>query len=75
VESAPRAYKLKVSNAAPPISTMTGTSPFISALTRIAAALQPDHAMTLLLISGVAWIAAFLGFAIAYGPLLLKPRL
>jgi hypothetical protein len=26
VESAPRAYKLKVSNVAPPISTMTGTS-------------------------------------------------
>jgi len=48
---------------------------FISALTRIAAALQPDHAMTLLIISGVAWIGAFLGFAIAYGPLLLKPRL
>jgi uncharacterized protein involved in response to NO len=29
----------------------------------------------LLLISGIGWIAAFLGFAIAYGPLLLKPRL
>jgi len=27
VESAPRAYKLKVSNAAPPISTSVGTSP------------------------------------------------
>jgi hypothetical protein len=26
VESAPRAYKLKASNAAPPISTITGTS-------------------------------------------------
>jgi hypothetical protein len=26
VESAPRAYKLKAGNAAPPISTMTGTS-------------------------------------------------
>ena len=48
---------------------------FLSALTRIAAALQPDHPTTLLLISGIGWIAAFLGFAIAYGPLLLKPRL
>jgi hypothetical protein len=27
VESAPRAYKLKASNAAPPISTITGTCP------------------------------------------------
>jgi len=45
-----------------------------SALIRIAAALQPRYAMTLLAASGVAWIAAFLGFAIAYGPLLTKPR-
>jgi uncharacterized protein involved in response to NO len=45
-----------------------------SALIRIAAALEPRYAMTLLAASGVAWIAAFLGFAIAYGPLLTKPR-
>jgi hypothetical protein len=30
VEAAPRAYKLKASNAAPPISTMTGTSRHIN---------------------------------------------
>jgi uncharacterized protein involved in response to NO len=47
----------------------------ISALTRIAAALEPPNSLTLLSLSGIAWIIAFLGFAIGYGPMLLKSRL
>jgi uncharacterized protein involved in response to NO len=29
----------------------------------------------LIYISGVAWTAAFLGFAVSYGPALIRPRL
>lgn len=46
-----------------------------AAAARIAVALYPQWTMTLMPFAGVAWILAFLGFAIAYGPALLKPRL
>lgn len=46
----------------------------VSAFSRIVASLDPGHAMSLLLLSGFAWIVAFLGFAIGYGPLLTRPR-
>jgi uncharacterized protein involved in response to NO len=35
---------------------------------------MPAWNMPLLHLSVVAWSAAFLGFAIVYGPLLLRPR-
>jgi uncharacterized protein involved in response to NO len=38
----------------------------IAAITRICAALEPDHAVALLAIAGASWTFAFLGFAIAY---------
>src|SRR5271156_3308534 len=38
VDSAPRAYRLKVGNACPPISTSNGTSPRIEARSQIIAA-------------------------------------
>jgi uncharacterized protein involved in response to NO len=42
----------------------------VAAVTRVCAALEPGHAHILLPISGVAWVLAFLGFAVAYAPLL-----
>lgn len=41
--------------------------------TRIGAAIH-DSDQTLMLISGVCWVIAFLGFAIYYAPLFLQPR-
>jgi uncharacterized protein involved in response to NO len=45
------------------------------AILRIVAALLPQHAAVLLLASGCIWSAAFVGFAVTYGPYLLAPRL
>ena len=46
----------------------------LAALTRILAALWPAWMMPLIHIAAVGWIAAFAGFAILYGPVLLRPR-
>jgi uncharacterized protein involved in response to NO len=46
----------------------------IAAVARICAALDPDHAIPLLMVAGVAWTVAFLGFALAYAPLLCRAR-
>lgn len=46
----------------------------VAALTRIGATLWPDHWSALSLAAGGAWCAAFLGFALLYGPMLLRPR-
>jgi uncharacterized protein involved in response to NO len=46
----------------------------VGALARIGAAMMPALGVLLLHLSVVAWSAAFLGFAIVYGPLLLRPR-
>ncbi len=45
-----------------------------AALLRVGASLLPALYQPLLMISGIAWIAAFLGFAAVYGPMLLRPR-
>ena len=45
-----------------------------AAVLRIASALVPELTLTLIPAAGVAWIVAFLGFALAYGPLLALPR-
>lgn len=47
----------------------------LSALARIGAALEPKGAALLLHVAGIAWAAAFLGFALAYWPVLMRPRL
>jgi uncharacterized protein involved in response to NO len=47
---------------------------FIAALIRIIAALVPHQAAPLLIASSLAWSAAFLGFAVFYGPYLMRPR-
>lgn len=46
----------------------------IAALARICAALDPIHSVPLLTVSGIAWAAAFFGFALAYAPLLCRMR-
>jgi uncharacterized protein involved in response to NO len=44
----------------------------LAALARIAAALMPEQTMLLLPLAALLWIAAFLGFAVFYGPLMLR---
>jgi len=46
----------------------------VAALARICAALEPGHAVPLLMASGIAWTFAFFGFAVAYAPLLCRAR-
>jgi uncharacterized protein involved in response to NO len=46
----------------------------IAALSRVAAVLAPDHSDALLHIAASAWVVAFFGYALAYGPLLLGLR-
>ena len=46
----------------------------VAALARICAALEPAHSTPLLTIAGLAWAAAFLGFALVYAPLLCGTR-
>ncbi len=45
----------------------------LAALARICAALAPEWMTVLLMISGAAWVSAFAGFALAYGPALCRP--
>lgn len=46
----------------------------VAAMARICAALEPAHAVPLLTVAGLAWAAAFLGFALVYAPLLCSAR-
>jgi uncharacterized protein involved in response to NO len=46
----------------------------VAALARVCAALDPAFSTPLLTIAGLAWAAAFLGFAAAYAPLLCSTR-
>ena len=46
----------------------------VAALARIAASLMPQSSDWMLHVAAFAWAVAFLGFVVAYGPLLLKPR-
>ena len=48
------------------------TAVLTAALVRIAAAFVPD--LLLIQIAGGAWSAAFLGFALAYGAALTRPK-
>lgn len=43
-------------------------------LARLAAGLWPDHATLLHMLSALAWIAAFSGFALVFGPAILRRR-
>jgi uncharacterized protein involved in response to NO len=46
----------------------------IAALARICAALDPAYSIPLLTIAATAWAGAFIGFALAYAPLLCRAR-
>jgi len=46
----------------------------VAAVTRICAVLEPQHSEILLHVAGFTWAAAFLGFAVAFGPLLLGSK-
>jgi uncharacterized protein involved in response to NO len=46
----------------------------LAAVLRIASALAPEYSVALIPAAGIAWVAAFLGFAAAYGPMLAAPR-
>ncbi len=45
-----------------------------SAVVRIAGSFAPDWYQVMLLVSALAWSGAFLGFAVAYGPILCRQR-
>jgi uncharacterized protein involved in response to NO len=49
-------------------------SVIVAALARVCAALEVDHTQALLAVSGIAWAAAFLGFAAAYSVAFWSPR-
>lgn len=57
-----------------PVTTAIYAGVILAAVLRIASALAPQHTMLLLPAAGIAWIAAFLGFAAVYGPMLAQPR-
>jgi uncharacterized protein involved in response to NO len=44
----------------------------VAALSRICAVIHPAQSDPLLHVAALAWVAAFLGFAFAYGPILLS---
>jgi uncharacterized protein involved in response to NO len=46
----------------------------VAVIARATAGLWPGHASVLHMVSGGAWIAGFAGFALLYGPLLMRQR-
>ena len=45
-----------------------------AAIARIGAVILPAWSMALLYVAALAWVAAFFGFAVCFGPLLMRPR-
>jgi uncharacterized protein involved in response to NO len=45
-----------------------------AAIARIGAVILPAWSMPLLYVAALAWVAAFFGFAVCFGPLLMRPR-
>jgi uncharacterized protein involved in response to NO len=60
--------------AASPAAQAIYPAVIIAALARIRAALHPVWSQSLLHIAAFAWAAAFVGFAVAFGPLLIGER-
>jgi uncharacterized protein involved in response to NO len=46
----------------------------IALAARVAMTLLPAYAVTLMHVAAFAWIAAFAGFLVIYGPMLMQPR-
>ncbi|CAL8976344.1 hypothetical protein RHODGE_RHODGE_01105 [Rhodoplanes serenus] len=59
---------------APPSTRLVYGAVLAAAALRIAAGLLPEMATPLLWAAGLAWVAAFWGFCLVYGPLLVRPR-
>jgi len=59
---------------ASPATQLIYAAVVVAALARICAVLEVDHTGALLMIAGIAWAAAFLGFAAAYSVALWSPR-
>ena len=59
---------------ASPATVVIFVSVIVAAGLRIAAALYPQGTMILVPLAALGWIAAFLGFVVVYGPMLLTPR-
>jgi uncharacterized protein involved in response to NO len=47
----------------------------VAAIARVMAAMKPEWSLPLLHVSALAWVAAFGGFGMLYGPMLLRDRL
>ena len=59
---------------ASPTTHLIYASVIVAALARVCAALEVDHTSALLAVAGIAWAAAFLGFAAAYSVAFWSPR-
>jgi uncharacterized protein involved in response to NO len=59
---------------ASPATHLIYASVVVAALARVCAALEVDHTGALLAVAGIAWAAAFLGFAAAYSVAFWSPR-
>ncbi|MCB1489103.1 MAG: NnrS family protein [Bauldia sp.] len=47
----------------------------VAVICRLASPFLPDASMMLLTLAGLGWVAGFMGFAVVFGPMLLRPRL
>ena len=61
--------------AAPRSTQLLYAAVILSAVLRILTALLPSFSQPLLWAAAIAWVAAFWGFCVIYGPMLLRPRL
>jgi uncharacterized protein involved in response to NO len=59
---------------ASPATQLIYAEVIIAALAHVCAVLETDHTGPLLVVAGIAWAAAFLGFAAAYGAAFWSPR-
>lgn len=59
---------------ASPATHLIYASVIVAAVARVCAVLEIDHTGALLIVAGIAWAAAFLGFAAAYSVALWSPR-
>jgi len=61
--------------AAPRSTQLLYAAVILSAVLRTLTALLPSFSQPLLWVAAIAWVAAFWGFCVIYGPMLLRPRL
>ena len=59
---------------ASPATHLIYANVIVAALARVCAVLEVDHSGSLLVVAGIAWAAAFLGFAAAYSVAFWSPR-